>query len=1131
VYLLENGFVVYNLEHYGSLLDLICIRLSRYKKYKSILIVGENKGKSELHKNLINSGIFDKIVVHVKLLYHLRNVPESNLEEHINNYYNNLMDENGIKLLDAVDIITTHDSDNDFSVYLALNNIPQTLLELYPDQFLDISVYDRSLKNNKTTEAYSKLQKKMGVLCGENTNCRLLYKGHRHNDYFDRSSIIQSMTQVDRNRIFESMWPDFNNTNSQLLISNSNAQNIFNPYPQDCKVLIYLFILDFFFSCKEPVFIKPHPESPEMFNKYVPNEYIIDGNIPIDFLELSDQVHFKKVVTINSTGINYVSRFADKSIELGKQYYKIALDMYKVVICIKAISELLSDFKIDCKYLNDESICELAMVHNIKSVDFNSKHCIHFIDEVGDCFDFNEDDIVVELKPKDRVIGMNSVFASVEINKMESSSMVKPEKTYIKLYSKSDEKLNSLEKMNVILKLNLSKCMVQIVGLARCKYVQYLKAEPINSDLIIELDKNFIHFNENIDKSNPGLDKTRLYPINEVDVDEWNLKSGHFTTLYNKIKWDFFVNYTGSDYLYVFVSGKASSRSPFQRWSWNEKDNVLCIADPLLTNHSITLGWYIGDDCSDYRAEAAKIIKTIAGKMGVSNDHIIVYGSSGGGTASIFISSYIENSISVSINPQFNILRMSKAIDEIESKLHINLKSENYRKRVSINHLLLSSDSFHIIFINSLATTDMRDLYSFSNEYNLKLKYGINIFNNLVIWIYSAKSLLSFNGEWSAHNSQDVKELYSIFDYFIKNNYYNTITSGESYLINDLWKRLFSEMHDKLLYRDYELAFSKDPMASLRLLEYYYKNKSANNRIVPELVQNIKELEYDKFKKLTDSVDDWTDLQTVFEHRVSLHDIRATSVYISELITGNHLIKNINKACEVLVEYFSKCSDTEIKKLFDNFGDSYDLFNVEVFPVLNEYIYMSPVNKYINLMFRKKNCISFIGTIMIDISIVNIHYVDISPIIEILKNNQKLVDVSTMQSVISNLEKNEEDKTKSYLGMIYQDGIIVGKDLQKAYGYYKECLNLEWTRIRLFDVIWAIKDDELDKELVPTLIPIININSRAKERLSRVYIHGRGAKRNLKFAAKLLSEVLDDLPWSRSRYNDVLQLLNDDSKN
>ncbi|MCD1287686.1 hypothetical protein CV023_17930 [Brevibacterium sp. CCUG 69071] len=100
------------------------------------------------------------------------------------------------------------------------------------------------------------------------------------------------------------------------------------------------------------------------------------------------------------------------------------------------------------------------------------------------------------------------------------------------------------------------------------------------------------------------------------------------------------------------------------RFEWlaaleSRSEHKLFIADSMLfKSENLTLGWYIGNESCDLPPLIANYVKRVMYCIGA--DKVVFVGSSGGGYASLAISTYIDNSSVVCFTPQTNVWKFSK---------------------------------------------------------------------------------------------------------------------------------------------------------------------------------------------------------------------------------------------------------------------------------------------------------------------------------------------------------------------------------------------------------------------------------------------------------------------------------------
>ncbi|MDR1007900.1 MAG: hypothetical protein LBL65_04965 [Campylobacteraceae bacterium] len=190
--------------------------------------------------------------------------------------------------------------------------------------------------------------------------------------------------------------------------------------------------------------------------------------------------------------------------------------------------------------------------------------------------------------------------------------------------------------------------------------------------------------------------------------------------------------------LFVLLSGAIdrNKRKPpyFTRWKWRDKfpGHIICISDPtLLLNETIELGWYIGSEKYNATDDMAKLVKHIAKILGVPNERIISYGSSGGGFGALMLASKIDGSLAVAINPQTNVLshyqRVEKMVDVCFSGRDQEFIEKNYNDRICVQKALKNSNSRVFIIQNTLDEFHWKNHYPpFAKEMELPLVSGIS---------------------------------------------------------------------------------------------------------------------------------------------------------------------------------------------------------------------------------------------------------------------------------------------------------------------------------------------------------------------------------------------------------------------
>jgi len=137
--------------------------------------------------------------------------------------------------------------------------------------------------------------------------------------------------------------------------------------------------------------------------------------------------------------------------------------------------------------------------------------------------------------------------------------------------------------------------------------------------------------------------------------------------LFNGPHWKFRAVYFSSEEQRLFimttaaVDRKKMTSPSFNRWTWagagKFPGHVLCIADPTLElGDAMNLAWYLGTAQHDATDELCIFIRRFAEALGIPEDKIVFWGSSGGGFAALALASRIDGSIAVAINAQTDVL-------------------------------------------------------------------------------------------------------------------------------------------------------------------------------------------------------------------------------------------------------------------------------------------------------------------------------------------------------------------------------------------------------------------------------------------------------------------------------------------
>jgi hypothetical protein len=214
--------------------------------------------------------------------------------------------------------------------------------------------------------------------------------------------------------------------------------------------------------------------------------------------------------------------------------------------------------------------------------------------------------------------------------------------------------------------------------------------------------------------------------------------------------------YSGSEQrsLYVMLSAmidrKKHGPPVFNRWTWAEKKmfpgHVLCVSDPTLELHNgLDLGWYLGTAEHDASEDLAEVIRGFAAKLGVPDDRIVIWGSSGGGFSALAVASRIKKATAVAINAQTDIFtfKNSQAVEAVkkscfggQSVKHIR---EHFGPRVNMAQAWKSNRSSRAILLQNTL-----DAYHYTHHFipfwealGGKTEGGEAAAGRLYGWLYS----------------------------------------------------------------------------------------------------------------------------------------------------------------------------------------------------------------------------------------------------------------------------------------------------------------------------------------------------------------------------------------------------------
>lgn len=268
-------------------------------------------------------------------------------------------------------------------------------------------------------------------------------------------------------------------------------------------------------------------------------------------------------------------------------------------------------------------------------------------------------------------------------------------------------------------------------------------------------------------------DKNNTYDISllqdkglKIDLENiTDIPQGRFVIEYKVqeevVPFECLFHYKTSDKLYVVFNGSLTTEYPeFKRWSWYNVFNgsMLNIADPMLKNYkNLELGWYYGDKEHNYRQYLVEIIKKISKFYNISNNNIIMYASSGGGSVALDCAAEIKGSTAIVINPQINLYNYKRQSINFQKITGIDLQQNDERNDI-LYKILENKQSYYLFVENISSKDDFIQIEPLFKKLNMPIKYGITRHENIGIWCYDIMGA-------NPHNIQENRILYEFIDF------------------------------------------------------------------------------------------------------------------------------------------------------------------------------------------------------------------------------------------------------------------------------------------------------------------------------------------------------------------------------
>ncbi|MCM1231289.1 MAG: hypothetical protein NC489_14305 [Ruminococcus flavefaciens] len=240
----------------------------------------------------------------------------------------------------------------------------------------------------------------------------------------------------------------------------------------------------------------------------------------------------------------------------------------------------------------------------------------------------------------------------------------------------------------------------------------------------------------------PDINLINMDPV-FIDFDAQDeVPTGRFDTNFQGLYLECFAFIKENAPLYIMLNGAGDAgKASFSRWSYYKysKGSILCISDPMIKMfNGLTLGWYYGTKDCDFREVIVHFVKKIASILKVNNKDIVFFGSSGGGAPVFECASGILGAKAVAINPQIVLKEYSYA-EKFSMITGNDLEIDLLGHRNNAIYFLKNNKANpYLIIVNIRSQNDMKQIENIQKYLNIKIEYGLNIYDNLLIWLYDA---------------------------------------------------------------------------------------------------------------------------------------------------------------------------------------------------------------------------------------------------------------------------------------------------------------------------------------------------------------------------------------------------------
>lgn len=340
--------IVFHIDHYGGLINMIALRNSKHLNDICILIasVGDDNNNIKILQLLQEFNVFEEVITIFPNSHQLMKMQNSeSIVYEIQTVFDTYLCLAGINLSEIDKVYTSFDINGLFTLYLDIKKKHYTIVELAENQ-LEFSWRKVDLvKQNLASESYNNMMLNRGIFDGTSKFCEgvicfkdtfLKQKKYRIPvEFIDFSDEIRKFPTQLVETILAHHGVDVNKIKegSILILPNSKYmfKSILNDKWEDDRTLakIYSLLADYYSQIGEDdiIVIKPHPLTDISFEKYIPNVRKLPKEVPIEIINAFGDMRIKQVLSINTTAIEKIGDCIDEAVEAGKSFVSYMNDL------------------------------------------------------------------------------------------------------------------------------------------------------------------------------------------------------------------------------------------------------------------------------------------------------------------------------------------------------------------------------------------------------------------------------------------------------------------------------------------------------------------------------------------------------------------------------------------------------------------------------------------------------------------------------------------------------------------------------------------------------------------------------------------------------------------------------------